>query len=192
MENKSIIENKAKNYIPEEIKHVTLQALAFYPELQDIKIEFKFSENIRKSVMQAQPKYITMYKSRRKRTYLIKLSRYFKINQQKIHLYDLPEDVLIGWIGHELGHIIDYIKRNAWSMLLFGIGYSSSKSFIISAERTADTYAVNHGLGEYILKTKEFIMEKAGMPKSYIQRMNRYYLPPEEIIYLMKNHRLED
>ena len=192
MKNKSIADSEGKKIIPEEIKHVALKALSFYPELNDIRIEFKFSEDIRKSVMQAQPKYVTMYKSRQKRTYLIKLSRYFIIKQQQIKIHELPNEVLIGWLGHELGHIIDYMKRNAWSMLLFGIGYSSSKSFIISAERTADTYAVNHGLGQYILKTKQFIMEKAGMPETYIQRMNRLYLPPEEIIDLMKDQKSED
>lgn len=192
MKNKSTAEFEGKKIIPEEIKHVALTALSFYPELKNIKIEFKFSENIRKSVMQAQPKYVTMYKSRQKRTYLIKLSQYFIIKQHQIKIHELPNDVLIGWIGHELGHIIDYMKRNAWSMLLFGIGYSSSKSFIISAERAADTYAINRGLGQYILQTKKFIMEKAGMPESYIQRMNRLYLPPEEIIDLMKNQKSED
>ncbi|MCF8218642.1 MAG: hypothetical protein K9I29_00870 [Bacteroidales bacterium] len=192
MGDKSIADSEGKKIIPEEIKHVALKALSFYPELNDIRIEFKFSEDIRKSVMQAQPKYVTMYKSRQKRTYLIKLSRYFIIKQQQIKIHELPNEVLIGWLGHELGHIIDYMKRNAWSMLLFGIGYSSSKSFIISAERTADTYAVNHGLGQYILKTKQFIMEKAGMPETYIQRMNRLYLPPEEIIDLMKDQKSED
>jgi hypothetical protein len=39
--------------IPENIKEVTLKALSFYPKLKDVRIEFVFNENIRKSVMQA-------------------------------------------------------------------------------------------------------------------------------------------
>jgi hypothetical protein len=173
--------------IPENIKEVTLKALSFYPKLKDVRIEFVFNENIRKSVMQAQPKFVTMFGSREKRTYIIKISHWFNLKGKSIPIHELPEDVLIGWIGHELGHIMDYLKRSAWSMILFGIGYLTSKSFIISAERVADTYAVNHGLGEYILATKDFILHEAGMSEAYIRKIQRLYLPPEEIIFLMEN-----
>ncbi|MGM0646792.1 MAG: hypothetical protein ACQESZ_00230 [Bacteroidota bacterium] len=176
--------------IPEDIVRAALKALSFYPELVNIKIEFRFSENIRKSVMQAQPLYITMYKPRKKRSYLIKISRYFFLKGKKMHLHDLPEDVLVGWLGHELGHIMDYKRRDAWSMILFGIGYITSKSFIMSAERFADTYAVNHGLGDYILATKNFILHQAGMPKEYIRKINKLYLPPEEIIEMIEEKEL--
>ena len=181
--------NKA---IPDEIKEVTLKALSFYPQLKDVRIEFVFNENIRKSVMQAQPKFVTMFGSRKNRTYIIKISRYFNLKGKHIPIHDLPEDVLIGWIGHELGHILDYLKRSNWSLILFGIGYLTSKSFIISAERVADTYAVNQGLGEYILATKDFILHQAGMSEEYIRKIQKLYLPPEEIMYLMENIPLED
>jgi hypothetical protein len=173
--------------IPEEIRKITLKTLSFYPELRDIRIEFVINENIRKSVMQAQPKFITMFGSRKKRTYLIKISKSFDFKGKSIPIHELPEEVLIGWIGHELGHIMDYLKRSNWSLILFGIGYLTSKSFIISAERIADTYAVNHGLGKYILATKDFILHQAGMSDEYIKRIKKLYLPPEEIIYLMEN-----
>ncbi|MFO8086364.1 MAG: hypothetical protein R6T91_00980 [Bacteroidales bacterium] len=140
--------------------------------------------------MQAQPLYLTMYKPRKKRSYLIKISRYFFLKGKKMHLHDLPEDVLVGWLGHELGHIMDYKRRDAWSMILFGIGYITSKSFIMSAERFADTYAVNHGLGDYILATKNFILHQAGMPKEYIHKINKLYLPPEEIIEMIEEKEL--
>lgn len=180
-----------KKKIPSEIKIVTLRALSFYPELMNVKIEFKFQENIRKSVMQAQPKFTTMHRSGRKRTYIVKISRWFSLMGKKIYLHDLPKKVLIGWIGHELGHVMDYLRRDAWSMTLFGIGYISSKSFIMSAERFADTYAVNHGLGDYILATKNFILHQAGMPESYIKKINKLYLPPEEIIEMIEQRDFE-
>lgn len=172
---------------PKELKTVILKALSFYPELQDKRIEFKFNENIRKSVMQAQPRYTSMYGRRKWRSYLVKISRCFSLKGKSIPIHELPENVLIGWIGHELGHIMDYLRRNNWSLLLFGIGYYTSKSFIISAERVADTYAVNQGLGDYILATKDFILHQAGMSESYISRIQKLYLPPEEIMDIMEN-----
>lgn len=192
MKNQSY-EKYAKNKnIPKEIREVCLKALSFYPALRDVKIDFEFNEHIRKSVMQAQPRYITMHRSRKKRSYLIKISHCFSLKGKKIPIHRLPEDVLVGWIGHELGHVVDYLKRNAWSMILFGLGYYTSRSFIISAERVADTYAINHGLGEYLLTTKDFILHQAGMPERYIQRIKKLYLPPEEVMYLMKNILPED
>lgn len=173
--------------IPVEIKEVAIKALSYYPELQNIRIEFIFNENIRKSVMQAQPKFVTMFGSRKKRTYMIKISHRFNFKGKSTPIQNLPEDVLIGWIGHELGHIMDYLRKSNWFLILFGIGYLTSKSFIISAERVADTYAVNHGLGEYILATKDFILHQAGMSERYIKKIKKLYLPPEEIIYLMEN-----
>lgn len=186
--NDTRIDNKT---IPEELHDVIVKALSFYSSLNDIRIEFLFRENIQKSVMQAQPKFISMLKVRRPRSYIIKIRRYFHINNKKIPIHELPEDVLIGWIGHELGHIMDYRTKNTWSMILFGIGYLTSKGFIISAERAADSYAVNHGLGDYIITTKNFILHEAGMPISYIAKINKLYLPPEEIIEMMENDQKE-
>jgi hypothetical protein len=182
---------KNKN-IPLEIREATLKALSFYPQLKNVKIDFEFSRNIRKSFMQAQPRYTTMYGLRRWRSYLVKVSREFTLNGTEVPAHKLPENVLIGWIGHELGHIMDYLRKNNWSMILFGISYFTSKSFIIMAERAADTYALDHGLGKYILATKEFIMQQAGMSEKYINRIKRLYLPPEEIMDMMENRLSED
>lgn len=185
---KSELETFSQNkIIPKNLRDVVLKALSFYPEMKEMKIEFRISNNIRKSVMQAQPRFTSMYGRRKWRSYMIKISQCFELKGKKIPIADLPEDVLVGWIGHELGHIMDYMRRNTWSMILFGIGYYTSKSFIVSAERAADTYAVNQGLGDYILKTKDFILHQAGMPEPYIQRITRLYLPPEEIMLLMKD-----
>ena len=181
-----------KKQIPAELREVILKALSFYPKLQNIKIDFVFNEHIRKTVMQAQPRYTSMYRSRKRRTYLIKISRHFKLKGKKIPIQHLPVEVLVGWIGHELGHIMDYLKRNNWSMILFGIGYYTSKSFIMAAERVADTHAVNHGLGDYILATKDFIFHEAGMPEKYISRKKKLYLSPEEVMDIVENRSTGD
>lgn len=176
-----------KKKIPGELRSSILKALSFYLELENVKIDFEFNEHIRKSVMQAQPRFITMYGRRKWRSYLVKISHTLVVKGKRIPIQDLSETVLVGWIGHELGHIIDYLQKNNWSLFLFGIGYYTSKSFITSAERVADTYAINHGLGDYILATKDFILHKAGLPEEYIQRIEQLYLSPEEIMDIIEN-----
>lgn len=80
--------------IPVEIRKMVLHAHSFYPEIRHIKIEFVINENIRKSVLQAQPKFITMSVSRKKRTYLIKISKSFDFKEKSIPIHELPEEVL--------------------------------------------------------------------------------------------------
>jgi hypothetical protein len=171
--------------IPDNLREVILDALSFYPALHDVKIDFKYAAKIRTHFMQAQPRYTTMIGSRRRRSYIIKIRPQFILKGKEIPAHKLPRDVLVGWIGHELGHIMDYLRKTNLELLIFGIGYYTSKSFIITAERAADTYALNHGLGDYILAAKNFILHMAEMPERYIERMNRLYLPPEEIMIMM-------
>lgn len=177
---------------PDEIREIALEALSFYPALREKKIDFIFDENIRKSVMQAQPRYTSMFNRRRKRSYIVKMSHQFTLKGESIPIHELPRKVLLGWIGHELGHIMDYLRRSNWSLVLFGLGYYSSRTFIIAAERVADTYAINQGLGEYILATKDFILHQAHMPERYIQRIKKLYLPPEEVMLMMEQIPLVD
>jgi len=39
---------------------------------------------------------------------------------------------------------------------------------------------------DYILKTKDFILNNADITKSYKDRIKKYYLSPEEIMHLVE------
>lgn len=56
----------------------------------------------------------------------------------------------------------------------------------MQAERNADKYAVQHGLGNYIIKTKNFILNNHDLPPDYIARIKRLYLSPQQILDLIK------
>jgi len=155
-------------------------------ELANRTIEFKFKKNIQKSTMQAQPDFFSVFKSRKNRSYKILISEKIKIADSVVYTKDMPSDIIIGWLGHELGHVMDFEQRSGLNLIGFGIGYLTSKKYIKGAERRADTYAVNHGMEKYILATKEFILEKAGLPEKYINRIKNLYLSPEEIMILVQ------
>ncbi|HEU5052912.1 MAG TPA: hypothetical protein VFT78_07355 [Hanamia sp.] len=172
--------------IPTQIKQPALKALSFYPELKNAAIRFNFKKNIRTSVMQAQPVFSTLIQNRRNRRYRINISRHFKLKSCDMPITEIPEAVMIGWIVHELGHIMDYEHRTNAEIALFGYRYLFSPEYVKEAERVADTYAVNHGSGKYILSTKRFILDHAEIPQVYKNKIKRLYLSPDIIVDLVK------
>jgi hypothetical protein len=174
--------------VPENIKAEAEMALSFYPELAHTEVEFKCNDMIRKNFMQAQPKWKSIFKARKKRAYIILISKKFKVEDKHFTIDEIPDDVLIGWLGHELGHVMDYRSRSTIGMLVYGIKYLYSHSHIKEVERAADDYAVKHGMGNYILKTKEFILNNTSLSDSYKNRMRKFYLSPEEIAELINRY----
>ena len=177
--------NHSQKIIPDSIKNEAEIALSFYPELKEVPITFKFKKNIKKSTMQAQPVFGSLFNKKKKRKYVVLISEQFKISDTTYQTKDIPSDIMIGWLGHELGHIMDYRNRSSLGLLWFGINYFFSKTYIKKAERDADTYAVNNGMEKYILKTKDFILNQAEIPQKYKDRIKALYLSPEEIMHLV-------
>ncbi|WP_417860876.1 hypothetical protein [Winogradskyella sediminis] len=177
----------AQHIIPEDIKINVRKALAYYPQLENTKIEFRFKKNIKKSTMQARPTLGSFFKSRKNRNYIILISETFKIADKSFLTRHIPDDIFIGWIGHELGHIMDYQNRSKLNLIWFGLKYLLSQSHIVEAERAADSFAVAHGMEDYILKTKDFILNHADITPSYKARIVKYYLSPEEIMELVQH-----
>lgn len=177
----------AQHIVPESIEEEVAVAMASFPELQDLHIEFRFKKNIKKSTMQARPSFTSFFKTKNNRKYVVLISEKFKIEDKEFLTTQIPSDVLIGWIAHELGHIMDYVNRNKTNLIWFGLKYLMSDNHIVEAERAADTYAVKQGMEEYILKTKDFILNHADITEKYKERIKKYYLSPEEIMELIKN-----
>ncbi|TRO65263.1 hypothetical protein FGM01_07590 [Christiangramia sabulilitoris] len=184
MQQKDSLKFKNK-VVPDVIWREAYVALSHYPELRDTPIEFKFKKKIKKSFMQAQPKLGGLLKNRKNRSYVIYMNEKFKIEDEVFDVTAVPSEVLIGWLGHELGHIMDYRDRSALEMVWFGVRYLTSDNYIREAERVADTYAVNHGLGQEIIATKNFIINHSRLSDTYKNRIQDLYLSPEEIMVLI-------
>lgn len=172
--------------VPKSIEEETRVAMSYFPMLKNCRIELRFKKNIKKSTMQARPSFTSFFSSKSNRKYLILISKKFKIAEKEFKTLDIPTDILIGWIGHELGHVMDYQHRGRWNMIWFGIKYLLSENHIVEAERAADHFAVQQGMHEYILKTKDFILNHADITPTYKERIQKYYMSPEEIMELVK------
>ncbi len=168
--------------IPKIIEKPILIALSYYPELEDTHIKFVFKKHINGSVMQAQPLPVSIFKSRENRQYQINISSMLRLIHSATPIHQLPDNIIIGWIGHELGHIMDYEQRSKLGLVKFGITYLFSSGHRRQGETNADTYAVNHGLADYIIATKRFILDNAELPKAYKEKIARLYLSPDDIV----------
>ncbi|WP_375443465.1 hypothetical protein [uncultured Fibrella sp.] len=181
---------RTNKIIPAVIEGNVLMALSFYPELKNVAIQFVFKQAIKSSVMQAQPVFSSLLNSRKNRSYRINISALFKLTHTAIPIHQLPDAIMIGWIGHELGHIMDYQQRSNMGMVGFGLGYVLSSAYVKKVEQLADQYAVQHGLGHYLIETKRFILDHAELPQAYKDKIARLYVSPEEIVEQVK--RLEE
>lgn len=167
--------------IPEEVRSPVVKALAKYPELQDIQIDFIFKDKIKNCIMQAQPRVSSFLKNKLKRSYKIKIKRNILTNDGLQPIETLPEHILVGWFAHELGHIVDYLQRSSINMTGFGLRYITSKRFLRKAEQVADQYAVAHGFAEEIILTKKYILEKSAFPEDYKLKIDGFYPSPKDI-----------
>lgn len=172
------IDNKV---IPVEVKEAVVQALSFFPELDDYAIEFKFRNRLNNRVMQAQPKIKTFFKGKEKRHYKVIISRNLVMHDTAMTVDQLPFEILVGWFAHELGHIMDYKDRSAGNLIRFAAKYLTSKPFIRKSEKRADALAVGNGCGKEIISTKKFILFKSRFTKEYKAKIKDLYPSPEDI-----------
>ena len=177
---------RTNKHIPAVIEKNVLTALSFFPELKETSIQFVFKRKIKASVMQAQPVFRSLLGRKADRGYRINISAMFRLTHTAIPIHQLPDNIMIGWIGHELGHIMDYEQRSTIGMVKFGIGYVTSANFVRKAEQLADQFAVQRGLGQYLIDTKRFILNHAELPQAYKDKIARLYVSPEIIVEQVK------
>ncbi|PHN06381.1 hypothetical protein [Flavilitoribacter nigricans] len=167
----------------EFVRNAFLKAYAPYKILDPHPIIVR-RKPVSDTTMRAQPVINFDFWNRKKRHYRIDISNHTEL-EQHVPIPDLPEEVLVGWFAHELGHIVDYQHRSAFGMIRFGLGYLLMPTFRIGAERQADIYAIDRGFGNTLLATKTFILEQSTLPDHYKKRIQKYYMSPDEIATLL-------
>lgn len=158
-----------------ELQSEILKALSFYPELKNYGIRFQYRKISQKSFMLAQPMFRTLLFPRRYRKYKIIINKAYFTQNKKLYKGKVPSDIVIGWIGHELGHIMDYIHRSSFNLIWFGFKYSTDPKFVMKAEIAADKNAVKAGLIDYLVISKEFGRNPAYFEQAYIDKLNSLY-----------------
>ena len=182
-------QNKA---IPAVIEGAVLQALSYFPELKETTIHFVFTDKLEKSIMAARPTIGSLLKKRKNRTYRVLINPAFKLGYDIESIDQIPDSVMIGWLGHELGHIMDYEQKSAWEIIGMGVSYTLSRNYIRKAERVADAHAVDRGMARYLVTKKSFILNHSELPQAYRDKIEALYLSPEDINKLVADITSED
>ena len=174
------------NPLPEFLTAPFERARSQYPELNGVGIRLKLLRKPSRSTMTARPALLSLFGGRRTRSYVIRISPTVQFGNKSESLAVLPSDVLEGWFAHELGHVVDYTRYSSLGLIVFGLKYLFSPTFRRAAEFRADYHAVTNGMQESILRTKNFILHEADIPKAYKARIRRFYSSPEEIEALVQ------
>src|SRR4030095_5349323 len=164
--------------IPAEIELECLAALSFYPELKNTEIEFRFGKL--NFTMISKPKFKSILKDRVQRQYVIIIQEPGR-SKNNLEWKELSFNAMVGWIGHELGHVLHYSHKSSGGIICTGIKYAFP-GYRRKMERFTDQLTIQHGLGYALYEGVDYTINVSHDSERYNDNQEKFYLHPEEII----------
>jgi len=166
--------------IPFQLKDVVLTTLSFYPELANTHIIFEYKPiNV---TMNARPCMDNILKTRQNRVYRVILN-----NNQGEHkglpIEKLSFNIMVGWIGHEFAHLVQYEKMSNLQIITFFFSYLLSDEYFRDTERYTDYLAIKHGLAYPLYAGVEYLLNSSDVSEEYKKKIKDNYLSLAEIHY---------
>ena len=167
-----------KKIIPAGIELECLAALSFYPELKNTDIEFRFG-NLNFTMI-SKPKFRSILKEKTKRQYVIIIQRPGS-SKNNLEWEVLSFNAMVGWLGHELGHVLHYSHKSSGGILFIGVKYAVP-GYRRKMERFTDQLAIQHKLGYALYEGVHYTINLSHASEHYKNNQQKFYLHPEEII----------
>jgi hypothetical protein len=165
---------------PDLLEDVKL-TLSYYPELQGTKIKVYYSSI--KQTMNSRPCFRNLFVKKGKRTYRIIINN--NTGKEKgLPISVLSDDVRIGFIAHEVAHMLMYHQMNNTQTLKFVFKYVFSKKFVYNVERYTDNVAIEHHLARQLYAGTAYCQSCTVLTPEYRVYSSTYGLRPCEIICL--------
>ncbi len=177
-----IIYGKHKHLL-KEFEMQSLIALSYYPELWNEVVIFKFKDF--NSCAQSTMTLGSVFKKTDK-TYLIYINN--DSTKTGFVLSDVPYNLQVAVIGHELAHIVDFKSRGFLDLALWGLKYLFVKTSI-KIERKTDKIAIRHGLGWPLYYWADYILNQSTANKHYRKIKEKKYMHPDEILQYMATNK---
>lgn len=164
-----------KNFV-DKVELPALIALSFFPELKQTQISFEYKSI--KTTMATRPHIgKSLVKNR---SYVIYINSNAK-ERGAVSFNELGLQEQIGIIAHELSHIVDYEKRNNFSLIQCGIYYSVFKHYHRNLERETDMLVIKKGLAHQLYAFTHYVLHQSNATETYKAFKRKNYLLPEEI-----------
>lgn len=178
------ITNLSNKYtVPKEFELAIAVALAYYPELTDTKIKFKYQKI--STTLNARPTLTSLLFSKREdRIYILRINSSTKDSVVKVS--DVPFNAKIGLFAHEFSHFADYSKKSMFGVMGRGISYASKKSKA-SFEKEIDLKTIQRGLGWQLYDWSNFVLNDSNADVKYKEFKKETYMTPESILEVIKS-----
>lgn len=173
----------AQKMLIEDYELITLLALSYYPEINDVKIQFK--EARIKTTLNARPTLLSLiFRKKNHRKYIIRINK--QMNDSIINIKSVPFNAKIGLLGHEFAHILDYHQRNFFQVMNRLFSYFSKKKKS-SFEKEIDIMTIRKGLGWQLFDWSKYVLQESNAKAKYKVFKKEVYLTPEQIeSYIIK------
>ncbi|MEJ1222889.1 hypothetical protein [Sediminicola sp. 1XM1-17] len=148
--------------IPTEITEQVATALSYYPELMDVKVEFRFRKS--KTPFSSKPTFFSMFKKKENRTYVVTISTEAEEKNKPILFLNLPYNAQIGVMGRELGQITTYTTKNT-SQLLGNIFKMLNDDYADEVNFNNDLICIDHGLGYQLFDWSSYVQGALDLPE---------------------------
>ncbi len=148
--------------IPSEITEQVATALSYYPELKDVKVQFRFRKS--KTPFSSKPTFFSMFKKKENRSYVVTISTEAESNNKPILFLNLPYNAQIGVMGRELGHITTYTAKNT-SQLLGNIFKMLNTNYAEEVKFNKDLICIDHGLGYQLFDWSTYVQGALDLPE---------------------------
>lgn len=128
--------------------------------------------------------FFTMQAGIEFRSFFTKKRKYYiNVNpRRKKILSGLSKEDLIGWFGHEFGHIMDYETMSRSKLLVFILRYIFDLKFRFSVEKKINVLASNNGFFKELFGVWKKFISMNTVSKKYRRYITRHYFPDWESI----------
>jgi hypothetical protein len=158
----------------ERTEKIYTQAIKFYHELQAVPIRLKFTR-LSFSTMTARPPLYLFKMPWMRRRYIIFINSNNKFGKFTIPISELTDEILLGWLAHEIAHITQYEKMNWYKFIFFPVKYIFNNRFRREFENEADEITKQRGLEKELKDGINFTLNDQRVSTSYKARTKKYY-----------------
>lgn len=154
------------------------KALSYYPELWGKKIRLQYGNT--RTTMTSRPRIFSVFRKRDKRSYKITIGN--KEGYKPARLVNtMPFNALVGVLGHELAHVLDYSDMSGWTVTWVGVKYAFSKKYRRQLEHYTDFLAMSKGLQWQVYHFSSYVVNEADVDEAYRRYKLEIYLSPEQV-----------